>query len=93
MNGRLKRLEAMIKQYQGTQYFSVFILEDGSTFSTKDDPLSYLVFHGTDTPMGKIVSYPHPTEGVDALSLSIYESINDEIKTGAFRALVEEMNG
>ncbi len=29
---------------------------------------------------------------VDALSLSIYEFINDEIKTGVFRALVEEMN-
>ncbi len=92
IDSRLKRLEAVMAEYQGSQNFTVFILEDGSSFATKQDPLSYLVEHGAETPKGKIVSYPHPVAGVGALSLSIYEAINDEIKTGAFRAMVEEMN-
>ncbi len=92
IDSRLKRLEAVMAEYRGSQNFTVFILEDGGSFATKQDPLSYLVEHGTETPKGKIVSYPHPVAGVDALSLSLYEFINDEIKTGAFRAVVEELS-
>ncbi len=93
IDSRLKRLEEVMSEYQGSQNFTVFVLEDGSSFTTRQDPLAYLVEHGTETPKGQIVSYSHPVAGIDALSLSIYDAINDEIKTGAFRALVEEMNG
>lgn len=59
---------------------TVFVCTDGSEFHTEMGPLDYLYFHGAATPDGRrIASYPHPTEGVDALSLALWQAVNDSI--------------
>lgn len=61
-----------------------FLVEDGGEFYTWQEPIEYLYTHGAFTPDGKrIVSYPHPVEGVDALSMSLYELIDEAIKRGS----------
>lgn len=50
---------------------------------TDKDPFTYLLEHGAYTPDGRrIVLYPHPVEGVDALSLSLYELLDEAIEAG-----------
>lgn len=44
---------------------------------------AYLRKYGAVTPDGKrIVLYPHPVEGVDPLSLSLYQMIDEAIEQG-----------
>jgi len=81
MHERIKRLEREINDLRKSMFRTVFLLEDGSEFETNTDPVDYLVKHGTDTPNGKIASYPHPRD-VDPLSDSLYEFINDAIQNG-----------
>lgn len=62
---------------------TTFILEDGTEFHTQQDAFDYLYEHGVVTPTGKrIAFYPHPIEGIDALSLSLYHMIDKAIETG-----------
>lgn len=62
---------------------SVFLVEDGAEYHTQEDPLDYLREHGAYTPDGRrIVLYPHPVEGVDPLSLSLYQLLDQAIETG-----------
>lgn len=62
---------------------TIFITEDGSEFKTPLSPEQYLVQFGAYTPDGqRIVLYPHPVEGVDSLSLSLYEMIDEAVKIG-----------
>ena len=62
---------------------TTFIVEGGREFYTDKDPGPYLLEHGADTPDGRrIVLYPHPVEGVDALSLSFYQLIDEAIEAG-----------
>lgn len=62
---------------------TVFIVEGGGEFHTKLDAFSYLREHGAYTPDGRrIVLYPHPIEGIDALSLSLYEELDKAIERG-----------
>lgn len=62
---------------------TVFIVEGGGEYHTKEDPFNYLMQHGAYTHDGRrIVLYPHPIEGVDALSLSLYEMLDDAIERG-----------
>ncbi len=68
-----------------------FLLEDGTIFTTTQGPLDYLIEHGTETPKGRIALYPHPIEGVDGLSLSLYAAINEEIQTGAISRAIKEL--
>ncbi len=92
MRDRIKRLERIMKDYEQAQHFTVFVLEDGSTFTTTDDPLDFLIKHGAETPQGRIVLYPHPIEGVDPLSLSLYATINEEIQSGTMSQMVRELS-
>ena len=62
---------------------TVFIVEGGGEFHTAEDVFTYLRKYGAVTPDGKrIVLYPHPVEGVDPLSLSLYQMIDEAIKQG-----------
>ena len=62
---------------------TVFIVEGGGEYFTKEDPFNYLMQHGAYTHDGRrIVLYPHPVEGVDPLSLSLWEMIDKAIEAG-----------
>ena len=62
---------------------TVFIVEGGGEFHVKMDPATYLMQHGTHSLDGKkIISFPHPVEGVDPLSLSLYQLIDDAVEHG-----------
>lgn len=62
---------------------TTFIVEGGREFCTDKDPFTYLLEHGAYTPDGRrIVLYPHPVEGVDALSLSLYQILDEAIEAG-----------
>lgn len=62
---------------------TVFIVEGGGEYFTKEDPFNYLMQHGAYTHDGRrIVLYPHPVEGVDSLSLSLYQMIDEAIEAG-----------
>lgn len=62
---------------------TVFIVEGGGTFHTNEDPFAYLYRHGAVTPDGRrIVLYPHPVEGVDPLSLSLYQLLDEAVEIG-----------
>ena len=61
----------------------LFIVEGGAEYHTKEDPFNYLMQHGAVTHDGRhIVLYPHPIEGVDGLSLSFYQLIDEAIERG-----------
>ena len=62
---------------------TVFIVEGGGEFHTSEDPFSYLLEHGAYTPDGtRIVLFPHSIEGVDPLSLSLYQLIDEAVEKG-----------
>ena len=62
---------------------TTFIVEGGAEYHTKEDPFNYLMQHGAVTHDGRhIVLYPHPIEGVDGLSLSFYQLIDEAIGRG-----------
>ena len=78
---RLAALRDYLKTMSADE--TVFIVAGGGEFHTKQDPFSYLREHGAYTPDGRrIVLYPHPVEGVDPLSLSLYEVIDEAIEAG-----------
>ena len=79
-----KRLEALSNYLKGlTADETTFIVAGGGEFHTKQDPVSYLLENGAYTPDGRrIVLYPHPVEGVDPLSLSLYEVIDEAVEAG-----------
>lgn len=91
MDGRLKRLEAAIQEYQRARKPTVFLLDTGATFVTDADPIEYLMKNGVETPKGRIVEYPHQVEGIDALSLSLYELIDDGIRRGGLSDLPDDL--
>lgn len=62
---------------------TVFIVEGGGEFRTAEDAFTYLRKHGAVTPDGKrIVLHPRPVEGVDPLSLSLYQMLDEAIEQG-----------
>ena len=64
---------------------TTFIVEGGEEFHTREDAATYLIQHGAYTPDGRrIVLYPHPVEGVDDLSLSLYQLIDEAVEIGRF---------
>ena len=84
MVGTKERLAAL-REYMETLSAdkTTFIVEGGREFYTDKDPVTYLLKHGAYTPDGRrIVLYPHPVEGVDALSLSFYQMIDEAIEAG-----------
>ena len=78
---RLAALREYLKSLSADE--TVFIVEGGGEFRTAEDAFTYLRKHGAVTPDGKrIVLYPHPVDGVDALSLSLYEMLDEAIERG-----------
>lgn len=62
---------------------TVFIVEGGGEFHTREDPFNYLRKHGAYTLNGqRIVLYPHPVEGIDSLSLSLCELLDEAVERG-----------
>ena len=77
---RLQRLEAKLGEKRS--WLTVFQLEDGSTFTTEYDPITYLLKYGVDTPRGRIVHYD-PVDDIstyDPLSLALVGYIHEMIK-------------
>lgn len=62
---------------------TVFIIEGGGEFHTQEAPFEYLRKHRAYTPDGqRIVLYLHPVAGVDSLSLSLYQLIDEAVERG-----------
>ena len=77
---RLAALREYLKSLSADE--TTFIVEGGE-FHTSEDPFSYLMQHGAYTHDGKrIVLFPHPVEGLDALSISLYEMLDEAIERG-----------
>ena len=78
------RLEALEGYIQGLQpSMTTFTVAGGAAFRTQQGPLEYLIKHGSYTPDGRrIVQYIHPVEGIDELSRSIYQTIDEAIDAG-----------
>ena len=78
---RLAALREYLKSLSADE--TTFVVEGGGEYHTKEDPFTYLRKYGAVTPDGKrIVLYPHPVEGVDPLSLSLYQMIDEAIEQG-----------
>lgn len=81
VDARIAALREFLKSHVTGE--TVFIVEGGGEYRTKEDPFSYLMQHGAYTPDGwRIVLYPHPIEGVDPLSLSLYQMLDEAIEKG-----------
>ena len=81
VDARLAALREFLKSHATGE--TVFIVEGGGEFRTTEDAFTYLRKYGAVTPDGKrIVLYPHPVEGVDPLSLSLYQMIDEAIEQG-----------
>ena len=62
---------------------TVFIVEGGAEYRTKEDPFNYLMQHGAYTLDGRRITLcPHPIEDVDPLSLSLYQLIDEAVERG-----------
>ena len=80
VDARLAAMCEFLKSHAGGE--TVFIVEGGGEYFTKEDPFNYLMQHGAYTHDGRrIVLYPHP-EGVDQLSLSLYQLIDEAVEKG-----------
>lgn len=81
VDARLASLRKFLESHASGE--TVFIVEGGGEFHTSKDPFSYLLQHGAYTHDGRrIVLYPHPVEGIDPLSLSIYQMLDEAIECG-----------
>ena len=77
---RIAILREFLKSHASGE--TVFIVEGGAEYHAKEDAFSYLLKHGAYTHDGRrIVLYPHP-EGVDQLSLSLYQLIDEAVEKG-----------
>ena len=78
---RLRLLSDYVDSQRPT--LTTFIVVGVSEFHTPLMPEEYLMQHGAYTPDGRrIVLYPHPVEGIDALSLSLYQLIDEAVEVG-----------
>ena len=87
---RLSALREYLETISGSE--TTFIVEGGKEYKTREDVFDYLRQHGAYTPDGRrIVLYPHPVEGVDALSLSLYQLIDEAIERGTLELSALEL--
>ena len=78
---RLRMLSAYVETMRPEM--TTFIVAGGGEFHTPLMPEEYLMQHGAYTPDGRrIVLNPHPVEGIDALSLSLYQMIDEAVEVG-----------
>ena len=81
VDARIAALREFLKSHATGE--TVFIVEGGGEYRTKEDPFNFLRKHGAYTHDGRrIVLYPHPVEGVDPLSLSLYQMLDEAIERG-----------
>lgn len=81
VDARLAALREFLKSHATGE--TVFIVEGSGEFHTSEDPFSYLLEHGAYTHDGRrIVLYPHSIEGIDPLSLSLYQLIDEAVERG-----------
>ena len=75
---RLAALRENLKDRSADE--TIFIVEGGGELHTRLDAFTYLRERGAYTPDGRrIVLYPHPIEGVDGLSLSLYQMLDEAV--------------
>lgn len=87
---RLSALREYLETISGNE--TTFILEGGKEYKTREDVFDYLRQHGAYTPDGRrIVLYPHPVKGVDPLSLSLYQLIDEAIERGTLELSALEL--
>ena len=84
MSSVKERLRMLSEYVDGLRpEMTTFIVEGGGEFHTPLTPEEYLKLHGADPPNGGgNEMYPHPEEGVDALSLSLYQLIDEAVEIG-----------
>ncbi|UQT47338.1 hypothetical protein [Flavonifractor plautii] len=70
---RLQRLEAKLGEKRA--WLTVFKLEDGSTFTTEPDPMTYLLKYGATTERGQITGYEPPPGTHDPITGAVYAEI------------------
>ena len=70
---RLQRLES--KLWEKRAWLTVFKLENGSTFTTELDPMTYLLQYGAKTERGRIVGYEPPPGAQDPITGAVYAEI------------------
>ena len=70
---KIRRLKARLGDRQA--YLTVFKLEDGSTFTTPDDPMTYLLKYGAETVRGRITGYEPPPGVHDPITAAVYAEI------------------
>ena len=81
VDARLAALREFLKSHATGE--TVFIVEGGGEYHTKEDPFNYLMQHGAYTPdCTRIVLFPHSIEGIDPLSLSLYQLIDEAVERG-----------
>lgn len=81
VDARLAALREFLKVRSASE--TIFIVEGGVEYYTKEDSFNYLRKYGAYTHDGRcIVLYPHPVEGIDALSWSLYQFIDEAIERG-----------
>ena len=83
MSGFSRKIDRLLSEVQSNRPpMTVFQLEDGSTFVTEYDPITYLIKYGVDTPRGRIIHYD-PVDDIstyDPLSLALVGYIHEMIK-------------
>lgn len=70
---RIQRLEEAAEMQKRNK--TAFLLESGETFYTNEDPLTYLLKNGLQTPSGNIAGYTEFTEEQDPVSQAVLEEI------------------
>ena len=76
MSGFLRKIDRLLSEVQSNRPpMTTFKLEDGSTFTTEDDPLTYLLKYGAKTERGRIVGYEPPPGPYDPITGAVYAEI------------------
>ena len=76
MSGFLRKIDRLLSEVQSNRPpVTVFKLEDGSTFTTELDPMTYLLQYGAKTERGRIVGYEPPPGTHDPITGAVYAEI------------------
>ena len=76
MSGFLRKIDRLLSEVQSNRPpMTTFRLEDGSAYTTPDDPLTYLLKYGAKTERGRIVGYEPPPGPYDPITGAVYAEI------------------
>lgn len=76
MSGFLRKIDRLLSEVQSNRPpMTTFKLEDGSAYTTPDDPLTYLLKYGAKTERGRIVGYEPPPGPYDPITGAVYAEI------------------